>query len=140
MNLLGVQSPSIFHMPFLQISIVPSMPFLHKHGDKKKALPSSPQLVDHGRSCFFKDYTRYTHAHEVPHAEHMERWRSLALARQRRAVLCLSVHGSASKVNGSGCDTQVVSCHRYLVVFHPFVEQLTVFHTSGLVLALSSIL
>ena len=46
-----------------------------------------------------------------------------ALARRRRAVLCLSVHESASEVNRSGRDAQVVSCHRYLV-FHPFVEQL----------------
>ena len=52
-----------------------------------------------------------------------------ALARRRRAVLHLSVHESASKVNRSGGDTQVISCHHYLVVFHPFVEQLTVFHT-----------
>ena len=59
-----------------------------------------------------------------------------ALARQRRAVLRLSVHKSASEVNHSGGDAQVVSCHRYL---HPSVEQLTVFHTSGLVLASSSI-
>ena len=50
------------------------------------------------------------------------------------------VHRSASQVNCSGADAQVVSCHRYLVVFHPFVEQLTFFHTSGLVLASSSIL
>ena len=56
-----------------------------------------------------------------------------ALARQRRAVLRLSIHESASEVNRSGGDAQVVSYHRYLVVFHPFVEQLiTVFHTSGL--------
>ena len=61
-----------------------------------------------------------------------------ALARRRRGVLRLSVHESASEVNRSGRDAQVVSCHRYLV-FHPFVEQLTVFHTSGLVLASSSI-
>ena len=58
-----------------------------------------------------------------------------ALARRCRAVLCLSVHESVSEVNRSGGDAQVVSCHRYLVVFHLFVEQLTVFHTSGLVLA-----
>ena len=45
-----------------------------------------------------------------------------------------------SEVNSSGGDMQVVSCHRYLVVFHSFVEQLTVFFTSGLVLASSSIL
>ena len=64
-----------------------------------------------------------------------------ALARQCRAVLRLSVHESASEVNHSGGDAQVVSCHRYLVVFHPFVEQLhvTVFHTTGLVLVSSSI-
>ena len=61
------------------------------------------------------------------------------LARQHRAVLRLSVHESAREVNLSGGDAQVVSCHHYLVVFHPFVEQLTVFHTSGLVLASSSI-
>ena len=62
------------------------------------------------------------------------------LARQRRAVLCLSIHGSASEVYCLRGDVQVVSCHRYLVIFHPFVEQLTVFHTSGLVLVSSSIL
>ena len=61
-----------------------------------------------------------------------------ALARRRHAVVCLSVHESASEVNRSGSDVQVVSCHRYLV-FHPFLEQLTVFHTAGLVLASSSI-
>ena len=62
-----------------------------------------------------------------------------ALVRRRRAVLRLSIHKSASEVNLSGGDAQVVSCHHYLVIFHPFVEQLTVFHTSGLVLASSSI-
>ena len=66
--------------------------------------------------------TRYMHVHQVPHTEHME-----------------SSKSSASEVNHSCGDTQVVSCHRYLVVFHPFVEQLTVFHISGLVLASSSI-
>ena len=40
------------------------------------------------------------------------------------------VHGSASQVNRLGADTQVVSCHHYLVVFHPFVEQLTAFHST----------
>ena len=63
-----------------------------------------------------------------------------ALARQCRAVLRLSVHESASEVNHSGGDAQVISFHRYLVVFHPFVEQLTVFHTSGLILVSSSVL
>ena len=61
-----------------------------------------------------------------------------ALVRQCCAVLRLSVHESASEVNRSGGDMQVVSRHHYLVVFHPFVEQLTVFYTSGLVLASST--
>ena len=61
-----------------------------------------------------------------------------ALVRRCRAVLRLSVHESASEVNCSGGNVQVVSHYRYLV-FRPFVEQLTVFHTSGLVLASSSI-
>ena len=61
------------------------------------------------------------------------------LVRRHCAVLRLSVHESASEVNCSGGDAQVISHHRYLVVFRPFVEQLIVFHTSGLVLALSSI-
>ena len=61
------------------------------------------------------------------------------LVRRRRAVLRLSIHESVSEVNHSDGDAQVVSRHCYLVVFHPFVEQLTVFHTSGLVLASSSI-
>ena len=34
------------------------------------------------------------------------------------------VQGSASEVNHLGANTQVVSCHRYLVVSHLFVEQL----------------
>ena len=51
-----------------------------------------------------------------------------ALARQHHAVLCLSIHDSTSKVNRLGGDVQVISCHHYLVVFHPFVEQLTFFH------------
>ena len=43
-------------------------------------------------------------------------------------------HRSASEINCSCVHAQVVSCHGYLV-FHPFVEQLTVFYISGLVLA-----
>ena len=34
------------------------------------------------------------------------------------------VQGSASEVNHSGADAQVVSCHRYLVISHLFVEKL----------------
>ena len=51
-------------------------------------------------------------------------------ARRHCAVLRLPVHESTGEVNCSGGDAQVVSCHCYLVVFHPFVEQVTVFHTS----------
>ena len=85
-----------------------------------------------------KTLTRYTHAHQVPQAEHMESSKMAkfeVLARRRRAVLCLSVHESASEI------AQVVTHKSFLVtVFlsHPFVEQLTIFHTSGLVLASSS--
>ena len=50
------------------------------------------------------------------------------------------VHVSASEVNRSGADTQVTSYTAILLSFHPFVEQLSVFHTPGLVLASSSIL
>ena len=61
------------------------------------------------------------------------------LARQRRAVLHLSVHESVSEVNLSGGDVQVVSGHRYLVVFHLFVEQLTVsIHLDSFLRLLSS--
>ena len=87
------------------------------------------------------DLTRYTHAHHVPHTEHVEssKWRHSKRCRDD-AVLSSSyqypARGSASEVNRSGTDAQVVSCYRYLVVFHPFVEQLTVsIATSGLVLA-----
>ena len=45
-----------------------------------------------------------------------------ALAKRRCAVLRLSVHESASEVNRSDGDTQVISHHHYLVVFHAFVE------------------
>ena len=56
--------------------------------------------------------TRYTHVHQVPHAEHVESSKIMAkleaLVRRRRAVLRLSVHESASKVNHSGGDVQVI--------------------------------
>ena len=48
------------------------------------------------------------------------------------------VHRLASEVNHSGADMQVVSCHHYLVVFHCFVEHLSIFHTSGFVFSESS--
>ena len=48
---------------------------------------------------------------------------------------------SANKVNRSGADVQVISCIVcYLVIFHPFVEQLTVFHTEGYIWIRSGVL
>ena len=77
----------------------------------------------------------YMHAHHVPHAEHVEnlKWRSSKCCWDDTVLSSVYfVHGSVSKVNHSSVDTQVVSCHCYLVVFHPLVEQLiAVFHTSG---------
>ena len=69
----------------------------------------------------------------------MEMAKLEVLVTRCRAVLGLSIYESVSKVNHSGGDAQVVSCHHCFVV-HPFVEQLIVFHTSELVLASSSIL
>ena len=91
------------------------------------------------------DNSVYTCALCVAHEAHGKfdrmNWRSSKRCRDD-AVLSSAypVQGSASKVNRLGADAQVVSCHRYLIVFHPFVEQLTIFHTSGLVLASPSIL
>ena len=62
-----------------------------------------------------------------------------ARSRCRHAVLRLSRPRVSERNKSLGADAQVVSCHSY-VVFHPFVEQLTVFYISGLVLASSSIL
>ena len=83
------------------------------------------------------------HVHHVPHAKHIQslKWQSSKHSRDN-AVLSSAypIYGSASEVNRSGADVHVISCHRYLVVFHPFVEQLTIFHISGLILALTSVL
>ena len=82
----------------------------------------------------------------MPHAGHMEsliRQNGEAQSAVETTPCCASaypIHGSAIEVSRSGTDVQVILCHRCLVVFHPLVEQLTVFHISGLVLASSSIL
>ena len=88
---------------------------------------------------------RYHYAQQVAHTPHVES----SIGRNGEAqspvetTLCCAfaypIHRSASKVSRLGTDVQVVSSHRYLVVFHPFVEQLTIFHISGLVPASSSI-
>jgi len=77
------------------------------------------------------------HVHHVPHVESRvhtgqpEKWivEYSALESPYCNVMLSSaypIHGSASKVNRSGANVQVVSCHHYLVIFHPIVEQLTV--------------
>ena len=89
---------------------------------------------------------RHTHAHHVPHAEHVES--SIGQNGDARSAIATAPYcpspilftGQQAKVNRSGGDAQVVSCHHYLVVFHPFVKQLTVFRTSRFVLASSFIL
>ena len=50
-------------------------------------------------------------------------FRYLASCTQTDIHTAYLVHGSASEVNHSGADAQVISCPCYLV-FHPFVEQL----------------
>ena len=50
--------------------------------------------------------------------------RSGEMVKRGLAALCLSCSLVKKKVNRSDDDTQVVSCHHYLVVFHLFVEQL----------------
>ena len=85
------------------------------------------------------------HVHDVPHAKHVESCRFDKMVKCGRedikdfedvsGVLSSAylVHGSASKVNCSGPDLQVVSsCHCYPVI--SYVEELTVFHISGLIL------
>ena len=53
------------------------------------------------------------------------KWRSSKRSRDDAMLSSTSpIHGSATKVNCSGADVQVVSFH---LAFHPFVEQLTVF-------------
>ena len=100
-----------------------------------------------------------------PHAKYVEssKWQSSKRSRDDAVLSSAThpVHGSVSEVNCSGADLQVVSCHSLVprlflsnfsthplgrvwepnyschgcLVFHPFVEQLTVFYISGLVLA-----
>ena len=76
------------------------------------------------------------HVHQVPHK--MAKFE--VLSRRRHTVLsAYPIHRSANEVNRSGADAQVVffciiilsSFHRLSMVVHPFVEELTVFRTSG---------
>ena len=80
--------------------------------------------------------TRNMHVHHVPHAEHVEgsiRQNGEVWSRRRHAVLCLSCSQVSERNNCINVDKQVVSCHCYLVIFHPFVELLTVFYICGLI-------
>ena len=82
-------------------------------------------------STTFHSLTRYMHVQCASHGARgkfdQTKWPSSKRCRDEACETVLSsaypVHGSASKVNCSGADAQVVSCHRYLVVFHPFVGQ-----------------
>ena len=68
--------------------------------------------------------TRYTHAHRVPHAKHVEssKWRSLKCGWDDGVLFsAYPVHRSASKVNRLVAKVQVISCRRYFV-FYSFVE------------------
>ena len=73
--------------------------------------------------------------HQVPHAEHMESLKWRTSKHWRDDAVLFSAYPFTSQRDQSkiarGNDGQIVSCHCYLVVFHTFVEQLTVFHTSG---------
>ena len=69
----------------------------------------------------------YVHAHHVPHAEHVEMAKLEAWSRRHHAVLCLSHPLVSERSKSLGADGQVVPCHGY-PVFHPFVEQLTIFY------------
>ena len=71
------------------------------------------------------------HAQHVPHADQEEsaKWRNMVILSS-----AYPTHQSVSEVNCSDADTQVISCHCHLVIFHLFVEKLTVFCISGLIL------
>ena len=83
-----------------------------------------PYTISYSCTVVFIHTTSSTLVYHVPHADHVvssiiqngEAW-----LRQPHAYL---IHVSVNELNHSGADAQVVSCHRYLVVFHPFVEQL----------------
>ena len=66
------------------------------------------------------------------------RQNSKAWSRRHWLSSTYPIHRSADKVNRSGADAQVVSC--YSVIFHPFVERLTVFYISGLILQPAALL
>ena len=116
-----------------------------QHSDQGKPQPSNlkPHVQIRTTTVYMMQYiiisylTRYKHAHQVPHMER-SKWQSSSTGEMTPCCPPPICSRSASEVNHSSGDAQVTSCHRYLVVFHLFVEQLTVFHTSGLVLALSS--
>ena len=69
--------------------------------------------------------TKYTHAQHVPHTEQEEssKWQSMVVL-----SYAYPAHQSVSEVNCSDADTQVISCHCYLVIFRLFVDQLTVIY------------
>ena len=58
----------------------------------------------------------------VPHVEHVKNGEARSAVKMMPCCPPpILLHGSASEVNSSSADVQVVSCHQYLV-FHLFVE------------------
>ena len=67
-------------------------------------------------SIIYSTTCRYTHAKHVPHAEHVE---SSIGQNSKCGQDAYLTNGSPSEANQLGADAQVVSCHGYLVGFHP---------------------
>ena len=82
----------------------------HSHGESRGIFP----LTCH---CALHIPTRYTHVHHLPHAEHVESCQSDEMAN------CCPLPMPFIKWIGCWCTN-----HCYPVIFHPFVEQLTVFY------------
>ena len=93
------------------------------------------------KNCQLKnELTRYTHAQDVPHAEHMEScrltWQIMVKRHADYGVVLFfayPVHArSASEVNRVGVGAQVF--HFRTTVFHPSVEHSTAFCISAFIL------
>ena len=75
-------------------------------------------------SCYYVFACILCASHRARRKFNQMKWRSTI---ETMPVLSSAypLHCLASEVNRSGADAQVVSsCHHYLVIFHPFVEQL----------------
>ena len=77
-------------------------------------------MISYSCRVVFIHATRYRLAYHVPHTQQVES----SKGRNGEAWLRrhYSIHGSLNELNHSDADAQVVTCHHYLAVFHPFVE------------------